>query len=85
MEHLSDFAFVNMYNFTLACHDAYLAHMKAGIKPDTLAALHQAPMESATLFPDSILKKAEDDISKFEDRGHPRTTSSTRKDSRFHP
>ena len=67
MEHLSDFAFVNMYNFTLAHRDAYLAHMKAGIKPDTLAALRQAPMESATLFPDNILKKAEEDISKFED------------------
>ena len=44
MEHLSDFAFVKMYNFTLACRDSYLAHMKSGIKKDTLPALHQAPM-----------------------------------------
>ena len=36
MEHLSDFAFVSMYNFTLARHDSYLAHMKSGIKQDTL-------------------------------------------------
>ena len=67
MEHLSDFAFVSMYNFTLARHDSYLAHMKSGIKQDTLAALRQAPMDSATPFPDNILKKAED-ISKFEER-----------------
>ena len=32
MEHLSDFAFVSMYNFTLARREAYLAHVKAGIK-----------------------------------------------------
>ena len=51
MEHLSDFAFVSMYNFTLARRDSYLAHMKAGIKQDTLAALRQASMDSATLFP----------------------------------
>ena len=59
MEHLSDFAFVSMYNFTLARHDSYLAHMKSGIKQDTLAPLRQAPMDSATLFPDNILKKAD--------------------------
>ena len=85
MEHLPDFAFVSMYNFTLARRDTYLAHMKAGIKPDTLAALCQAPMDSATLFPDSILKKAEDDISKFEDKGHSHTASSSRKDSHYYP
>ena len=59
--------------------------MKAGIKQDTLAALCQALMDSATLFPDTILKKAEDDISKFEDRTHPHASSSSRKDSRYHP
>ena len=85
MEHLSDFAFVCMYNFTLARRDSYLAHMKTGLKPDTLAALRQAPMESATLFPDTILKKAEDDISKFEERGHSHAGSSNRKESRYHP
>ena len=85
MEHLSDFAFVKMYNFTLACRDSYLAHMKSGIKKDTLPALHQAPMDLPTLFPDSIMKKAEDDISKFEDKGHSDASSSGRKDSRYHP
>ena len=85
MEHLSDFAFVSMYNFTLARQDAYLAHVKSGIKQDTLSALCQAPLESATLFPDAILRKAEEDISKFEDRGHSHTSSASRKDNRYHP
>ena len=67
MEHLSDFAFVSMYDFTLARCDSYLAHMKSGIKQDTLAALRLASMDCATLFPDNILKKAEEDISKFEE------------------
>ena len=67
MEHFSDFAFVSMYNFTLARRDLYLAHMKFEIKQDTLASLHQAPMDLPTLFPDSILTKAEEDISKFDD------------------
>ena len=85
MEHLSDFAFVSMYNFTLARRDSYLAHMMSGIKQDTLAALCQAPMDSPTLFPDSLLKKAEEDISKFEDRRHPHASSASHKDSRYHP
>ena len=85
MEHLSDFAFVSMFNFTLARWDSYLALVKAGIKQDTLASLRQAPMQLDTLFPDFVLKKAEEDISKFEDRGRSHTSSSGRKDSRFHP
>ena len=85
MEHLSDFGFVSMYNFTLARRDSYLAHMKSGIKQDTLAALRQSPMDSVTLFPDNILKKAEEDISKFEDRSHPHASSSNHKASRYHP
>ena len=35
MEHLSDFAFVSMYNFTLVRRDSYLAQVKPGIKQDT--------------------------------------------------
>ena len=85
MEHLSDFAFVSMYNFTLARRDSCLAHTKSGIKQDTLASLHQAPMDLSTFFPDSILKKAEDDISKFEDKGHSHASSSSRKDTHYHP
>ena len=85
MEHLSDFAFVSMYNITLAHRDAYLAHTKSGIKQDTLAALRQAPLEISTLFPDNMLKKAVEDISKFEDRGLTHSGSSVHKDNRYHP
>ena len=85
MEHLSDFAFVSMYNFTLIRRDSYLAHVKSGIKQDTLAALRQAPMDLDTLFRDTVLTKAEEDISKFEDRGQSHTGSSNHNDTRFHP
>ena len=37
MEHLTDFVFISMGNLTLAHRDAYLNHLKTGIKPDTLA------------------------------------------------
>ena len=58
MQHLPDFVFVSMANATLARRDAYLDHLRSGIKQDTfkLAALWHL----ATLFMDSVLKKAED-------------------------
>ena len=83
MEHFSDFVFVSMANFTLVRRDLYLAHVKSGLKQDTLAALCQAPRDLPTLFPDSVLRKAEEDISKFEDKG--RTQSAGHKDSYYHP
>ena len=51
MEHLTDFAFITMGNSTLAQRDAYLSHLKHGIKPDTFAALRTAPLQIGTLFP----------------------------------
>ena len=72
-------------NGTFIRRDVYLAHVKSGIKQDTLAALRQAPLEAATLFPYAILKKPEEDISKFEDRGRSHTSSASRKDNRYHP
>ena len=39
MEHLTEFVFISMGNLTLARRDAYLNHIKSGIKPDTVAAL----------------------------------------------
>ena len=62
----------------------HLMHFNS-IKQDTLASLRQAPMQLDTLFPDLVLKKAEEDISKFEDRGRSHPGSTGRKDSRFHP
>ena len=53
MEHLTEFVFVTMGNLTLVRRDAYLSHVKNSIKHDTLAALRTAPLQFATLFPDS--------------------------------
>ena len=49
--------FISMAKIILARRDSYLAHVKSGIKPDTLSALRQAPFHMATLFPDSSLKR----------------------------
>ena len=51
MEHLMDFVFITMGNLTLAHRDAYLNHVKNGIKPDMLAALRTAPLHLSMLFP----------------------------------
>ena len=60
MEHLSEFVFVSMGNLTLAHRDSYLNHIKGGVKPDTISALRTAPLHIPTLFPDSIIKWAEE-------------------------
>ena len=81
LEHLSDFVFVTVANTTLARRDLYLSHLKAGIKPDTLASLRTAPLHIPTLFPDEALRQAEQDIATFESKAqhHPG------KKGRFHP
>ena len=79
MEHLSDFVFVLMANLTLVRRDS--SHLKIGIKPDTLAALRTAPLQMATLFPDDILKQAEQGIANFESKGQ----SHSSKKGRYHP
>ena len=81
MEHLTDFVFVNMANVTLLRRDSYLAYLKAGIKADTLAALRTAPVHLPTLFPDSVIKQAEEDITSF-DKGR---SGSVYKKGRYHP
>ena len=85
MEHLSDFTFVSMANVTICRRDSYLAHVKSCLKQDTLAALHQATLDLPSLFPDSVLKKAEDDIGRFEDKGQSNGQARGRRDNRFHP
>ena len=62
MEHLTEFVFVTMANTTLLRRDSYLAYLKAGVKVDTLNALHTAPLHLDTLFPDGVVKTAEEDI-----------------------
>ena len=65
MEHLSEFVFITMGNLMLARRDAYLSHLRTGIKPDTLNVLRTAPLHIPTLFPDAAVKKAEEDIALF--------------------
>ena len=66
VEHLTEFVFVNMANATLLRRDSYLAYLKAGVKADTLNALRTSPLHVETLFPDSCVKKAEEDITDFD-------------------
>ena len=81
MEHLTEFVFVTMANTTLLRRDSYLAYLKAGVKADTLNALRTAPLHLDTLFPDNVVKRAEEDITSF-DKGR---TTSVYKGRRYHP
>ena len=81
MEHLTEFVFVSMANATLLRRDSYLAYLKAGVKADTLNALRTAPLHLDTLFPDSTVKRAEEDIADF-DKGR---SGSVYKGRRYHP
>ena len=81
MEHLTEFVFVTMANTTLLRRDSYLAYLKAGVKADTLNALRTAPLHLDTLFLDSVVKRAEEDITSF-DKGR---STSVYKGRRYHP
>ena len=82
MEHLSEFVFITMGNLTLVCWDAYLSHLRTGIKQDTLTALRTAPLHISTLFPDSTIKQAEEEIAQFEAKSH---SASGHSKGRYHP
>ena len=82
MEHLSEFVFISMENLTLVRRDAYMSHLRTGIKHDTLTALRTAPLRIPTLFPDVAIKKAEEDIAHFESKNQ---SGSSRKKGRYHP
>ena len=68
MQDLSEGLFISMANLTLARRDSYLEFLCGGVKPDTLTALSTAPVHLNSLFPDSLLVKAEDEISRSEER-----------------
>ena len=68
MQDLSEGVFISMANLTLARRDSYLEFIRGGVKPDTLTALRTAPVHLRSLFPDSLLVKAEDEISRSEER-----------------
>ena len=70
-----------MGNLTLVRWDAYLSHLRTGIKPDTLTAPRTAPLHISTLFLDSI-KRAAEDIAQFEAKGH---SGSTHSKGRYDP
>ena len=59
-----------------------MSHLRTGIKPDTLTALRTAPLHIPTLFPDSAIKRAEEDIAQFESKGH---SGSTHSKDWYHP
>ena len=82
MEHLTDFVFISMGNLTLGHWDAYLNHLKTGIKPDTLAALRTSPLHIPTLFPDTLIKQAEEEIAHYENKGQ---ANSSYDKCRYHP
>ena len=82
MEHLTEFVFVSMGNLTLARRDAYLNHrLNFGIKPDTVAASRTAQLHILTLFPNNVVKRAEEEIALFENKAHP----SSHGKGRYHP
>ena len=66
LQHLSDFTFIQMANLTLVRRDSFLEHVKPGIKPDTFSALQNCPLNTHVLFPDAVIRKAEEEIAQFE-------------------
>ena len=66
LQHLSDFSFVQMANLTLLCSDSYLENLKQGVKHDTFSALCNCPLNGYALFPDAVIRKAEDEIFQYE-------------------
>ena len=83
MQDLSEGIFISMANLTLAHRDSYLEFIRGRVKPYTLTALRTAPVHLNSLFPDSLLVKAEDEISRSEERHS--SGSSNRKPGLFHP
>ena len=91
MQHMMDSLFITMSNFTLMRRDAYLDHLKSGVQQDNWCALRNAPLHSYGLFLDDALRKAEEDITKFESSRRTSQPSSgsggflQKKANRFHP
>ena len=83
MQDLSEGVFISMSNFTLARRDSYLEYLHAGVKQDTLNALRTSPVHLNSLFPDQLIAKAEEEISRSEERHS--SANSNRRQGRFHP
>ena len=83
MQDLSEAVFINMANFTLARRDSYLDYLHAGVKQDTVNALRTSPVHLNALFPNQLIAKAEEEISKSEETRSSGT--SHRHQGHFHP
>ena len=59
-----------MGNITLLRRDAYLDHLRPGVKPDTWCALSNSPLNSLGLFPNDMVHRAGDVIAKAETELH---------------
>ena len=46
--------------------DSYLEHLKQGVKLDTFSALRNCRLNGYALFPDAVIRKAEDEIAQYE-------------------
>ena len=57
-----------MANLTLVHRDIYLDYISAGVKQDTLNALRNVPLHMQSLFQDQVLMKAEEEVSRSEER-----------------
>ena len=69
LQHLADSLFVHMSNLILLRRDSYLDHVKNGIKPDTYNQLRNAPLFGHGLFPDAVIRTAEQDITSHHSSG----------------
>ena len=55
-----------MANLTLVRRDSYLENIKPQVKHDTLSALCNCLLNGYALFPDAVIRKAEDGITQYE-------------------
>ena len=69
LQHLADSLIVHLANLILVCRDAYLEHVKPGVKQDTMNLLRDSPLFGCGLFPDAAINTAEQDITKYESTG----------------
>ena len=83
MQDLSEGIFINMANFPLARRDSYLDYLHVGVKQDTVNALRTSPVHLNALFPDQLITKAEEEISRNDERRSSGT--SHRQQNRFRP
>ena len=66
---LADSIFVHMTHLILLHRDSYLEHVKSGIKPDTYNQPRNAPLFGHGLFPDAVIRTAEQDIASYQTTG----------------